>query len=235
MKSLLILVFFSLLFKVSYAYIPPSWSPIYPVPEGPYQPPPSLLINHSQFSVLVSNLIFQTYVNEPIESWIRVKNIGNETLHNLRVIIYDLPPDWYSINPEIIDKLDPGSSTNFLITYTPLTSGSYKFRINVTSDETFLSFDSLLLAIELKPEEMEEVERRREEVKKEEKKKAFFEIYSTYFIIFGFIAPVVIAIYMIFFLLSKRCPLCGGKMKEYKGKNFVYYKCTQCKNWKVKE
>ncbi len=54
-------------------------------------------------------------------------------------------------------------------------------------------------------------------------------------IIFGIIAPVIIAIYMLIFLLGKRCPLCGTKMKFlYKGNKVAGYFCPKCKHYEVK-
>ncbi len=54
-------------------------------------------------------------------------------------------------------------------------------------------------------------------------------------IIFGIIAPVIIAIYMLIFLFRKRCPLCGTKMKFiYKGDKVAGYFCPNCKHYEVK-
>jgi len=54
-------------------------------------------------------------------------------------------------------------------------------------------------------------------------------------IVFGIIAPVIIAIYMLIFLLGKRCPLCGARMKFiYKGDKVVGYLCPKCKHYEVK-
>ena len=55
-------------------------------------------------------------------------------------------------------------------------------------------------------------------------------------IVVGILAPTVIAAYMIIFMVAKRCPVCGGKLKlEYKGEKIVSYRCQNCKYYTVKE
>lgn len=201
------------------------------IPSGPFKLPSTSIINETKFYVLVSNLVIQTYVNQSTQTTLTVVNEGNNTLNELRVSILNLSSDWYSISPSFIGKLYPGEKGVFILTYTPKEAGSYKFRINVTSRETFSEFDSLLLSIELKPEEKIEIEKKQEEKVKREEAKAFWEIYSTYIIIFGIIAPLIIAVYMISFILVKRCPLCGSKMvTEYKGAYLISYRCPKCKH-----
>ncbi len=61
------------------------------------------------------------------------------------------------------------------------------------------------------------------------------ELIKQLLIIFGVIAPVIIAVYMLIFLLRKRCPLCGAKMKFlYRGNSVVGYYCPKCKHYEVK-
>ena len=58
------------------------------------------------------------------------------------------------------------------------------------------------------------------------------ELIQHLLIIVGIVGPIIIALYMLLFLLGKRCPLCGSKMRfNYKGDNVVSYTCDKCKHY----
>jgi len=43
------------------------------------------------------------------------------------------------------------------------------------------------------------------------------------------ISGLVVAVVMLYRHFRKRCPLCGGQLRdEYKGENIIAYKCTKC-------
>jgi hypothetical protein len=71
-----------------------------------------------------------------------------------------------------------------------------------------------------------------EEVKTVEKEK----INILLFIIVGIIISTVVGLSILFFfVLPKKCPYCGGKMRvEYSGKRLISYVCDKCEYKEMK-
>ena len=60
------------------------------------------------------------------------------------------------------------------------------------------------------------------------------ELIKHLLVIFGMIGPIVIGLYMLFFVWVKRCPLCGKKMRfDYRG-GIVGYTCKECRHFEIK-
>lgn len=175
----------------------------------------------------------ELYQNESVESILKITNAGTVDLTDVRISFLDLLKEWYSYTPDYIDKIVPGQTRSFIITYKPLEPGTYDFKINITSKETYQTVDASLVVKELKPGE-EPPKPPPPELVEEVRKK--ISIILPLLVIFGMIGPAIIAIYMLGFMLVKRCPLCGGKMKiSYKGKYIISYSCTKCKHVMMEE
>ena len=55
-------------------------------------------------------------------------------------------------------------------------------------------------------------------------------------VVFGILAQAIIGGFMLIFLVTKRCPLCGAGLKlDYKGKKITGYQCNTCRYYTVRE
>jgi len=208
-------------------------------------PPPQAALE------FIADTIITLHQNESVESILKLTNAGNVNLNEIRITFLGLSEEWYSYTPEYIDKMIPGQTRSFIITYKPLEPGTYGYKINITSKETFETVDATLIVEEVEvfgvcgnelceedfgencttceqdcgicPEKKEQIERT-------------ISIILPLLVTFGMIGPGIIAVYMLGFMLVKRCPLCGGKMQtSYKGKFITSYTCVKCKHVAMEE
>nr|MBA4404791.1 hypothetical protein [Nanoarchaeum sp.] len=64
-----------------------------------------------------------------------IKNAGNKTLHNVKVIISGLPLEFYSITPNEVD-IEPMSTQTYTVVFTPTEEiNKYFFKFIISSDE----------------------------------------------------------------------------------------------------
>jgi len=189
--------------------------------------------------------------NESVESILKLTNAGDVDLTNVEITFTDLSAQWYSYTPDSIDKIVPGESRSFIITYKPLEAGTYDFKINIASDETSEIIDVRLVVEEVEvfgicgndlcEEDYGENCTTCEQdcgmcPEKVERIKETISIILPLLVAFGMIGPGIIAVYMLGFMLVRRCPLCGGKMTaSYKGKYITSYSCTKCKHVTMEE
>ena len=54
-------------------------------------------------------------------------------------------------------------------------------------------------------------------------------------VIVWIIAPAIIGVFMIVFLVSKRCPVCGSKLTINQRRDEIAYRCNTCNYYSVKE
>jgi rubrerythrin len=177
------------------------------------------------------------YQHESSRVKLKIKNEGNVNLTNINIEVLDLQPEWFTINTEHIEVMVPNESRVVTINIVINETGFYPYFINVSSEETYQKINMSLYVKEVTPEA---VEKQKEEMKKEEEIREAEERFNIgikpLLIITGIIAPIIIASYMILFILVKRCPICGTKMKEiYEGKDWVVYKCPYCGKFESKK
>lgn len=197
-------------------------------PGGPAGPIPQAL-----FSLALNPSTIDVYQTKTAQSILRVKNTGDANLNNVRVNITGLQSGWYSIEPASFDRIIPGDTRSFILTFNPPTVGTYAFKINIKSNEKSETVDALLNVVELTPEINKTIE---EEPKIRERVEKAMSIIRPLLIVSGMIGPAIIAFYMIFALAAERCPLCGAKTKvEYKGEYVIGYRCPNCKHFEIKE
>lgn len=187
----------------------------------------SYSIEHSEFE------IYQTIADKNI---LRIENTGTVSLTNVRISILGMSEDWYTIDGTAFDEILPGESRRVDITFHPPETGSFNYEINITSDEDTVFVGGTLIVKELTPQAEKELETKKTEEQKIEEAKRTINVVSVLLVAFGILGPAIIAIYMLTFLLRKRCPLCGSRMEvDYKGKNFTTYKCPTCNYFHTEE
>ncbi len=103
---------------------------------------------------------------------IKVKNIGNTILHNIKLLITGLPKSWFVIEPEIIESLKPNEVAIFSLRIT-IPSGEktkeYPFKIIAISNETSDDKTGVLFVFSSREEllryELDKVKKKYDDVK----------------------------------------------------------------------
>jgi len=181
----------------------------------------------------------EVYENQTILPRVNIKNDGLLDLTDINITVVGLPTESvvYSYAPNHIDLLTPGESQPIALAITPLVEGSYQYSIILTAKETNQTIPMSLYVKELTEEAKRILEQEKNETAKAEETKGMLNnIIKPLLIASGIIAPIVIAAYMILFVLVKRCPICGSKMKmEQQDESWIVYKCSKCGHFETKE
>jgi len=184
----------------------------------------------------ITNPDAEIYLSQSVTPILKIKNAGDVDLTDINIEIYELPSDWFIFSPRHIDVISPGQTSTVIITITPNETGFYSYTINISSKETHETILMSLNVKELTPEAIEEIEEEKKLKEKIEEVKKTSELIKLLLIVVGIIAPVIIAVYIILFVLVKKCPLCGSKMKlEYKGKRRFVHQCSRCEYSETRE
>ncbi|MCS7134874.1 MAG: hypothetical protein NZ893_00325, partial [Candidatus Aenigmarchaeota archaeon] len=175
--------------------IPPVMPGLPGVPPAPEVPPLAPVVEEEAISKI-------SIVEYPIEigvesGWsryptIKVKNIGNTVLHNIKILITGIPKKWFLIEPEVIDSLRLNEVAIFSLRIT-VPSGEktreYPFKIVAISNETIDEKTSVLFVFSSREEllwyELEKVKRSYENLvnKTEEAKKEGKDVSSVLLIL----------------------------------------------------
>jgi len=177
-----------------------------------------------------------TYRNTTVSSRLKIKNDGDDDLTNVTITIYDLLNNWFDYSPKYIDRIVPTETRIVEIKFTPREVGRYPFRIKIVSNEASETVTSVLVVKELTVEEIEKREEQQAVEEMIERAEEVGRIIKPWLVIIGVIAPMIVSAYMLFFLLLKRCPLCGARMKlvQEHGR-IVGFSCPACGHFEVKK
>jgi hypothetical protein len=212
--------------------------------EPPFPPTPELIIAPSpgsgdtgvSYSYSLEQPEMELYQTVADDNTLRIENTGNAVLMDIKVSILGMPEDWYTISHGALTEILPGELRRVDITFHPPSIGTFNYEINITSDQDTVFVGGTLVVKELTPQAMSELEAKKTEEQKAEEAKRTINVISVLLVAFGILGPAIVAIYMLTFLLRKRCPLCGSRMAiDYKGKNFVTYRCPTCNYFHTEE
>ncbi len=80
----------------------------------------------------------ETFVNQPINATIEIKNIGDKSVTNVVIGFVDISSDIeYQVFPTSYSRISPGETKSFAITFKAKKVGNYEIPINITSKEVF--------------------------------------------------------------------------------------------------
>jgi hypothetical protein len=181
---------------------------------------------------------FEVYHTIADNNVLRIENTGPVELTGVKVSLIGMPKEWYTIERGEFDSILPGESRRVDITFHPPAgeTGTFFYEVNITSNEDTVFVGGTLIVKELTPQAEKELETKKSEEQQVEEAKRTINIVSVLLVVFGVLGPAIIAIYMLTFLLRKRCPLCGTRMNvDYKGKNFTTYRCPTCHYFHTEE
>lgn len=181
---------------------------------------------------------FEVYHMIADNNVLRIENTGPVELTDVKVSLIGMPKEWYTIERDEFDSILPGESRRVDITFHPPAGevGTFFYEVNITSNEDTVFVGGTLIVKELTPQAEKELETKKTEEQRVEEAKRTINIVSVLLVVFGVLGPAIIAVYMLTFLLRKRCPLCGTRMNvDYKGKNFTTYRCPTCHYFHTEE
>jgi len=150
---------------------------------------------------------------------VTVVNKGDVVLHDVVISLSGLPNVSFSVSPQKLYTLDVNLSYSFrvLVDTSNLPPGMYPLTVLIGSQEVN---HTTTASITVKPVTKEE--------EKKEEAKPILGMMSI-ILLSIMISGLVVAVVMLYRHLQKRCPLCGGRLREeYKGVNIIAYKCTKC-------
>jgi len=157
---------------------------------------------------------------------VTVVNKGDVVLHDVIISLSGLPNVSFSVSPQKLYTLDVNLSYSFrvLVDTSSLLPGIYPLTVLIRSQEVNHTTTASITVKPITKEEEETIERQ----KRVEEAKPILGMMSI-ILLSIMISGLVVAVVMLYRHLQKRCPLCGGRLREeYKGVNIIAYKCTKC-------
>ena len=216
---------------------PPSDTPSSGPSSGPSAPSgPGVVPEVMEYSYSIEHSEFEIYKTIADNNILRIENTGSAEMKDVVISILGMPEDWYTIEKDTFESILPGESRRVDIIFHPPDTGTFNYEINITTGADTAFVGGTLIVKELTPQAEKELETKKTEEQIVEEAKRTVNVVSVLLVAFGVIGPAIIAIYMLTFLLRKRCPLCGSRMNvDYKGKNFTTYRCPTCNYFHTEE
>jgi hypothetical protein len=91
----------------------------------------------------------ETFVNQPINATVEIKNIGDRSVTNVAINFINISSDIeYQVFPSFYSRISPDETKSFTITFKAKKIGNYKILFNITSKEVFHVAEINLLAKE---------------------------------------------------------------------------------------
>jgi len=107
-----------------------------------------ILLNESYLEVSYHPLdIFRIDAGESKIFDLSVKNSGNVKISNLKILIEDIPLEWFKITPSSITEISPNETVVFLINFSipsDATPKNYSIKIDASTDQALEKQDSTL-------------------------------------------------------------------------------------------